>query len=104
MTMEITPTTQVRHSLSPGADRGIAMMLELLPGLFLQTFGLGNIYAGNIFRGVFIMLSYWLLCGVNFLLHFVLIGYVTWPLTMVAFAVFSTIMASNAARRRNRIR
>lgn len=35
------------------------LMVELLPALFLQTFGVGSIYAGGVFRGVFLMLWYW---------------------------------------------
>lgn len=48
------------------------------------------------------MFGYWLLCGVNFLLTLILVGYVTWPLTWFAFAIFSTIAASNAAKRKRR--
>lgn len=91
---------EVRPYQAAGPDNGIAALLEILPGIFVQTFGIGHIYAGNVGRGLLIMFGYWLSCGINFLLTFVLVGFVTWPLTFLAFAIFSTIAASNAAKRK----
>jgi TM2 domain-containing membrane protein YozV len=104
MTIESTnQVREVRPYPAAGPDNGIAALLEILPGIFLHTFGIGHIYAGNVVRGLLIMFVYWLTCGINFLLTGVLIGFVTWPLTWLAFAIFSTIGASNAAKR-NRAR
>ena len=33
------------------ADPGIAALLEVLGGMFAQTFGIGHIYAGNVTAG-----------------------------------------------------
>ena len=91
---------EVRPYTAAGPDTGIAALLEILPGIFLQTFGIGHIYAGNVGRGLVIMFGYWALTAINALLCYVLIGFVTWPLTFLAFAIFSTIAASNAAKRK----
>ena len=77
-----------------------AVLLEVLPGLCLFTFGIGNIYAGNIAVGIILMISYWALAIVNFLLLFVVIGFLTWPLTFVTFLVISIISAQRAVDRR----
>ena len=71
-------------------SKWIVALLELGGGFFFQTFGLGNIFAGDIIAGITIMLFYWLLCAINFLLCFVLVGFITWPITWLLFAYFST--------------
>lgn len=82
----------------PPKDPGIALILELVPGMFLQTFGIGNLYAGNIGWGIALMLGYWIAATVNFVLCFILIGFVTWPLTWLAFAVVSCMLAAQKAK------
>ena len=77
-----------------------AALLEVLPGLFLQTFGIGHIYAGNVATGLIIMFSYWAVAFVNFLLCFVFIGFITWPLCWVAALVISSLTAANACKSR----
>lgn len=79
---------------------GIAIILEILPGIMLQTFGIGNIYAGNVAGGIFMMVGYWVSCAINFLLCFILIGFVTWPLTWIAFMIFAPMTANSAAKAR----
>lgn len=79
-------------------DTGIALILELVPGMFLQTFGIGNLYAGNIGWGIALMFGYWIAATVNFLLLFVLIGFVTWPLTWCAFAAAACWLAAQKAK------
>ncbi len=86
------------HYRQQQPDAGIAVILELLPGLFLQTFGIGNIYAGNVAGGIIMMVGYWIACLVNFLLCFVLVGFVTWPLTWIAFMILCPVLANSAAR------
>lgn len=79
-------------------DPTAALLLELLPALTIQTFGIGNIYAGNILLGVLLMVGYWMTCVVNFLLCFIVIGIITWPLTWLAFAVGSSYLAYQKAK------
>lgn len=80
---------------------GIAILLEILPGAFFQTFGIGNLYAGNIGTGLVLMLTYWASCVVNFFLTIALIGFITWPLTWIAYLIIAIITANNAANRAN---
>ena len=89
----------VHHYQSPPKSAGTAVILEILPGFFLQTFGIGHIYAGNVGVGLLFMFGYWFVAFVNFLLCFVLIGLITWPVCFLATLVLSSILASNAASR-----
>ena len=85
--------------VAPTRDPGLAVVLEMIPGLMAQTFGIGTIYAGNVAAGLFIMFGYWVLQFVNILLCFVLVGFLTLPLTWVAFMIFAPIVANESARR-----
>jgi len=76
---------QVHHYYHPQKSGGVAALLEVLPGLFLQTFGIGHIYAGNV---------------VNVLLCFVFIGFITWPLCWTAAMILSSLTAANACKSR----
>ncbi len=69
------------HHHHSGPEPGIAVILEILPGLKMQTFGIGNMYAGNVAAGLFMMVGYWVLMVINFLLCLVVVGFITWPLT-----------------------
>jgi TM2 domain-containing membrane protein YozV len=80
---------------------GLAVALELLGGFFAQTFGVGHLYAGNVGAGLGLMFGYWALTAINVVLCFVFVGFVTWPITWVAFMIISSITASNAAKRAN---
>jgi hypothetical protein len=80
---------------------GLAVALELLGGTFLQTFGIGHLYAGNIGVGLGLMFGYWALTAINVVLCFVLVGFVTWPLTWIAFMILSAITANTAAKKKN---
>lgn len=94
------PVQQVVHYYqSPPRSAGTAVLLEILPGFFFQTFGIGHIYAGNVAVGLLFMFGYWFVAFVNFLLLFVLIGFITWPVCFLATLVISSITASNAASR-----
>jgi len=84
----------------PPKDPGVALILELVPGAFLQTFGIGNLYAGNIAWGLALMIGYWIAATVNALLCVVLIGWITWPLTWCAFAAVSCWLAAQKAQER----
>jgi hypothetical protein len=68
--------------------------------MFLQTFGIGNLYAGNLAFGVALMLGYWFASLVNLILCFVLIGFLTWPLTWLAFAIVGSWLAVQKAKER----
>ena len=75
------------------------MLLEVLPGFFFQTFGIGHIYAGNVGVGLLFMFGYWFIQFINVLLCFVLIGFVTLPLCWLAAMIISPILASNEVSR-----
>ena len=92
----------VHHYQSPPKTPVVAVLLEVLPGLFLQTFGIGHLYAGNIGVGLAFMFGYWFVQFINILLCFVLIGFITLPLCFLLALVISPILASNAAERANR--
>lgn len=90
---------QVHHYYHPHKSGGTAALLEVLPGLF-QVFGIGHLYAGNVGTGLFFMFGYWALAFVNFLLCFVFIGFITWPLCWIAIMIISSIVASNSCKSR----
>jgi len=79
-------------------DPTAAVLLEIFPAICLQTFGIGNIYAGNVLVGVLVMFAYWATCVLNALLCVILIGFITWPLTWAAFAVGSSYLAYQKAK------
>lgn len=65
----------------------VAVGLEVGPGVFLQTFGIGHMYSGRVGAGVAIMFTYWVLQAINAMLMPFMIGFVTAPLTFLAFLV-----------------
>jgi TM2 domain-containing membrane protein YozV len=91
----------VHHYQAPPKSSGTAVLLEILPGFFFQTFGIGHMYAGNVGAGLAFMFGYWCIQFINFLLIFVLIGIITMPLTFILAMILSPILASNAATRTN---
>lgn len=90
------------HQQSPPKASAVAVLLEIMPGLFLQTFGIGQIYAGNVGTGLLFMFGYWFVQFINILLCFVLIGFITGPLCFFLAAIISPILACNAVERANR--
>lgn len=74
----------------------VAALLEVIPGLFFSTFGIGHIYAGNVAAGLMVMIGFWVLLAINIVLCFVLIGFVTLPLTWLLTLVLSTMSAARA--------
>ncbi|MGE8225707.1 hypothetical protein [Stenotrophomonas pigmentata] len=90
---------QVHHYYHPQKSGGIAALLEVLPGFF-QVFGIGHLYAGNVVTGLIIMFGYWAVAFVNFLLCFVFIGFITWPLCWIATMIISPLTAANACKSR----
>jgi TM2 domain-containing membrane protein YozV len=89
----------VHYYQPPPKSAGVAVLLEILPGFFFQTFGIGHMYAGNVGTGLIIMFGYWFVTFVNFLLCFLLIGFITWPLCFLLTIIISSVTASNAAAR-----
>lgn len=79
-------------------SRGVAALIEVIGGFF-QIFGLGHIATGRVAFGLFVMLLYWLLQGINFLLMYVFVGFITWAITFVLFLIFSPLMIASPARR-----
>jgi len=89
----------VEYGRRPAKDGTVAVLLEVLPGFFLQTFGIGNIYAGNVGAGIALMLGYWVLTTINVFLCLVFVGFITYPLTFIAFMILAPVMAKNACER-----
>ena len=77
-------------------DPTVAFLLEFVPGILAQWFGWGHIYSGNILTGLVVMMSYWVLQGLNILLMYLAIGFVTAPLTWILFLSFSPLSARKA--------
>lgn len=86
------------HHHHPSVQRSAAaaVLLEVLPGFFALTFGIGHMYAGNVALGLLIMFGAWGLFAINTLLCFVLIGFITFPVTWLLFLILSPITAANA--------
>lgn len=82
---------------------GWAVALELCAGL-IGFFGVGHAYNGKLGLGIALMVSYWILQGINVLLCFIMIGFLTLPLTLLLFAALSPWKAHNDAVEINRRR
>lgn len=91
----------IHHYRTPPKSTGTAVLLEVLPGFFLQTFGIGHLYAGNVGTGLLFMFGYWFIQFINVLLCMLLIGFITLPLCFILAMVISPILASNAVARSN---
>ncbi len=78
----------------------VAIGLELVPGAVIQTFGIGHLYAGRVSTGLAIMVSYWILQAINTFLMAFWIGFVTAPLTWLAFMIAAptNVIDESAAR------
>ena len=79
----------------------IAVGLEVGPGVLLQTWGVGHLYAGRTGTGLAIMFSYWVLQAINAaLVSFFGLGLVTGFLTFLGFLVFcpTNVLSSSAPR------
>ena len=81
-------------------SNALAIGLEVGPGFFFQTFGIGHIYAGRFSTGIAIMFSYWVLQAINAVLTTVWIGFLTGPLTWLAFMVFAPTNVLDSSSRR----
>lgn len=92
----------VHHYQTPPKSTGTAVLLEVLPGFFFQTFGIGHMYAGNVAAGLLLMFGYWFIQFINLLLCFLIIGFITLPLCFILAMVISPILASNTATRTNK--
>ncbi|RNF82246.1 hypothetical protein [Montanilutibacter psychrotolerans] len=97
----IAQAPPVQHAQHYPAQKSVAVavLLELLPGAFFQTFGIGQLYAGNVVSGLVFMIGYWIVAFINLMLCAIFIGFITWPLCWIAAAVVSSLIAANAAGR-----
>jgi hypothetical protein len=86
------------HVHGPTANPGTAAVLEILGGLLIHTFGIGHMYAGNVFLGLIFMFGGWVVLAVNVALCFVLIGFVTLPVCWVGMLIFSPILAASSVK------
>jgi TM2 domain-containing membrane protein YozV len=81
-------------------SNALAIGLEVGPGFFFQTFGVGHMYAGRVSTGLALMFGYWVLQAINAALMSVWIGFITAPLTWLAFMVLApTNVLDSSARR-----
>lgn len=99
------PVQHVVHHYGPAPkSSGAAVLLEVVPGFFFQTFGIGQIYAGNVGTGLLFMFGYWFVQFINLLLCFLLIGFITLPVCFLGAMILSPVLAANAATRNNAAR
>jgi TM2 domain-containing membrane protein YozV len=77
----------------------VAVGLEAGPGLILQTFGIGHLYAGKVCTGLAIMISYWVLQAINVALMPFLIGWITAPLTFLIYLVMAPTNVLSSKKR-----
>lgn len=96
--VQYPPQQGMMNPMVTPKNGGLAVALELLGGFFFQTFGIGHLYAGNVGMGLGLMFGYWALTAINFVLCFAFVGFITWPVTWVAFMIISSITANNAAK------
>lgn len=69
----------------------VAVGLEVAPGTFLGTFGIGHLYQGRIGAGLAFMVSYWVLQSINaWLVGLGGIGLLTGFLTWMAYAFIAS--------------
>jgi TM2 domain-containing membrane protein YozV len=87
-------------AVRPPRSAGAAVALELVLGLF-GVFGVGNIYAGRAGLGVALMLSFWVLFWINVALVFLVIGWVTMPLTWVGYLIAGSLLAARGVENYN---
>lgn len=83
-------TTSKANSSAPEKDPGVAAVLS-----FFYS-GLGQIYNGQVGKGIVLMIAQ----GVNVLLMFVLIGLVTFPLVWV-FGIYDAYQQAEQINERN---
>lgn len=79
---------------------GTAVVLEIVLGL-LGIFGVGNMYAGRTALGLIMMISYWVFQGINILLTFILIGWVTGFLTWLTYTIVGPLLATQGVEQHN---
>lgn len=84
----------------PQKSAGTAAVLELLPGIFFQVYGIGHMYAGNIAVGLLVMFGWWFVLAVNIMLCFLFIGFLTLPVCWLAMAIISPVCAAQSVSKR----
>ena len=84
----------------PQKSGGVAAILEVVFGLFFQTFGIGHMYAGNVVFGLLAMFGYWVVLGVNIVLLYFAIGWCTLPACWIGMLIFSPIIAASSCKGR----
>lgn len=82
-------------------DPTAAFLLGLLPGL-VGFWGIGHMYAGDVFKGLLILFTGWALIFITifsgpFFLCFLVLGLVLW--LVQAFDAYRTAVARNSGRR-----
>jgi len=93
------PRRTAPPSTSQQKDPTTAVLLEVLPGFLLQTFGIGHIYAGDVGVGLAFMFGYWVLLGINAALLCVGIGVFTGPACWLLFMILCPILAAQKCKK-----
>lgn len=63
-------------------DSGLAFLIELIPGLF-GFLGIGHMYAGQVTRGVLLLIGYWAFISFEILAMLGLVGWCLTPLNVL---------------------
>lgn len=80
----------------------LAMLLELLPGLCIQTFGIGHIYAGNTGVGIGFLVGFWAIVLANIaLIFFCGVGLIIWPVCWIIFMIVSPVLLNQHLQKIN---
>jgi hypothetical protein len=88
----------VGHVHVSSRSGGTAAVLEVIFGLFLGTFGIGHIYAGNVGTGLFLMFGWWFFVAVAVCAGFLTLG-LGWfiiPACWFLMLVLSPIVAASS--------
>src|SRR3712207_9387850 len=89
----------VHHYRAAPKSSGSAVLLEILPGFFFQTFGIRHLYAGNVAAGVLLLFGQRFLQFLKPPLCFVLVGLLTPPPCFILPMITSPLTPPPAALR-----
>jgi hypothetical protein len=93
----------VHEHRMPARSGGTAAVLEVVFGLFFQTFGVGHMFAGHVGTGLFVMFGWWGFLFVNVALAFLTCGFwgylalIIVPACWFMLMILSPLLASSSA-------
>lgn len=103
MTTVSAPGPQAIPQPAPEKSMGIALMLELIGGIF-QIFGIGSFYAGAPLYGFALLVMYWMLLVLMLVFAVVTVGLglVVIPVVWVIYAIFASLVAYTNVKAANK--